>query len=68
VHRLFKQSIKLSNFLEKGTQIRDGHAAIDVCIADSSMCIEHIIIPVRHRVRLIRRLKIEGSVKPNSET
>jgi hypothetical protein len=32
------------------------------------MCIEHIINPVRHRVRLIKRLKIEGSVKPNSRT
>jgi hypothetical protein len=37
-------------------------------VADSSMCIEHIINPVRHRVKLIERLKIEGNVKPISET
>jgi hypothetical protein len=28
------------------------------CVTDSSMYIEHIINPVRHRVRLIRRWKI----------
>jgi hypothetical protein len=67
VHWLSKRTSKLSNFSEKGTQRRDDGAAIDICIADSSMCIEYIINPVRHRVRLIRRLKIEGSMKPNNE-
>jgi hypothetical protein len=37
-------------------------------VADSSMCIEHIINPVRHQVKLIIRLKIEGSMKPISGT
>jgi hypothetical protein len=37
-------------------------------VADSSICIEHIINPVRHRVKLIRRLKIEGNVKLVSGT
>jgi hypothetical protein len=62
---MVKQTIQL---FRKGTQRRDGRAAIDTCIADSSMCIEHIINPVRHRMKLIRRLKIEGRVKPNSGT
>jgi hypothetical protein len=38
---------------------------LSIYVTDSSMCIEHIINPVRHRVRLIKRLKIEGSVKTN---
>jgi hypothetical protein len=67
MHQLSRRSIKLSNFLEKCTQRRDDHAAINTCV-DSSMCIEHIINLVRHRVKLIKRLKIEGSVKPVSET
>jgi hypothetical protein len=62
--RLSRQISKLSNFSEKGIQRRDGRVAADTCIADSSMCIEHIINPVQHRVKIIRRLKIEGSVKP----
>jgi hypothetical protein len=66
VRRLSRQSSKLSNFSEKGTHGRDDRAVIDTCIADSSMCIEHIINPVRHWIRLIRRLMIEGSMKPNS--
>jgi hypothetical protein len=37
-------------------------------VADSLMCIKYIINPVRHRVRLIKRLKIEGSMKPNCGT
>jgi hypothetical protein len=37
-------------------------------VTDSSMCIKHIINPVRHQVKLIRRMKIEGSVKPISGT
>jgi hypothetical protein len=32
-----------------------------MCISDSSMCIEHIINPVQHGIRLIRRLKIEST-------
>jgi hypothetical protein len=37
-------------------------------VADSSMCIEHIINLVWHQVKLTIRLKIEGSVKPISGT
>jgi hypothetical protein len=55
-------------FQKKGTQRRDGRAAIDMYVAHSSMCIKHIINPVQHRKRFIRRLKNKGSVKPNSET
>jgi hypothetical protein len=60
VHRapiiqMIKQTIQL---LEKGTHRCDDRAAIDTCIADSSMCIEYIINPVRHWVKLIKRLKI----------
>jgi hypothetical protein len=61
-------SSKLFNFLEKGTQRRDSRAAIDMCIADSSMYIEYIINPVRHQVKLIRCLKNEGSMMSINET
>jgi hypothetical protein len=39
---------------------------LSTCVVDSSMCIEHIINLVWYRVKLIIRLKIEGSVKPIS--
>jgi hypothetical protein len=58
MRRLFKHASKLSNFLEKGTQRHDSHTATDKCIANSSMCIEHIINIVNHRMKTIRRLKV----------
>jgi hypothetical protein len=39
---------------------------LSTCVIDSSMCIEYIINPVWHQVKLIIRLKIEGRVKPIS--
>jgi hypothetical protein len=63
-HRLSRRSSKLFNFLEKGTQRRDGRATIDMCIVDLLMCIKHIINPLQHRLKIIRRLRIEGSMKP----
>jgi hypothetical protein len=66
--QLSKQTTKLSNFSEKDTQRCDDCAAADTCIVDSSMCIKHIINPVNHRVKIIRRLKIKGSVKPIRRT
>jgi hypothetical protein len=41
---------------------------MDTCIADSSMYVEHIINPVQHWVKITRRLKIEGSMKPIRRT
>jgi hypothetical protein len=61
--RLSRRSSKLSNFSKKGTQKYNGRATMDTCIADPSMCIEHIINPVQHRIRVTRRLKIEDSMK-----
>jgi hypothetical protein len=53
VHQLSRQSGKLSNFLEKkGTQRHDIHTIIDTYIMDSSMCIEHIINSVLHRIEI----------------
>jgi hypothetical protein len=63
LRQLSRWSSKLCNFLEKDTQRRDNRVAIDMCIADSSMCIEHIINPVQHRVKIIIGLKIEDSMK-----
>jgi hypothetical protein len=55
VCRLSRQSSKLSNFSEKGTHRHDGRATINTCIAESSMCIEHIINLVQHWVKHSRR-------------
>jgi hypothetical protein len=43
-------------------------AAQDTCIVDSSMCIEYIINPVQHPIKITRMLKIEGSMKPIRRT
>jgi hypothetical protein len=56
---LSRRTSKLSNFSLKGTQWRDGRAAVDTHIVDSSLCIEYIINLVQHRVKIIRGLKIE---------
>jgi hypothetical protein len=36
---------------------------MDTCITNTSICIEHIINPVQHQIKITRRLKIEGSMK-----
>jgi hypothetical protein len=42
---------------------------LTTCVLWSRQCVsKHIINPVRHRVRLVRRLKIEGNMKLNSGT
>jgi hypothetical protein len=53
-----------TNFSAKGTQRGDSHATFGTCVADSSMCIKHIINPLQHRVKVIRRLKTEDSMEP----
>jgi hypothetical protein len=63
MHQLSRRSSKLANFSEKATQIHDGDATLDLYIADSSMCIEHIINPAQLQIKITRRLKIEGCMK-----
>jgi hypothetical protein len=58
---MVKQTIQLSR---ESTQRCDGRAAINTCIVDSSVCIEYIINPVQHWVKIIKGLKIEGIMKP----
>jgi hypothetical protein len=60
-----KQTIQL---FRESTLRCDGRAAIDTCIADSSMRIKHIINPMQHWIKITRRLKIEGSMKPIRRT
>jgi hypothetical protein len=52
----------LSNFSVKSTQRCDSRATFDTYVADSSRFIEHIINLLQHRVKVIRRLKIEDSL------
>jgi hypothetical protein len=58
----------MSNSLEKNMQRCDDHAAFVTCIAESSRCTEHIINPLQHRVKVIRRLKTEDSLKQFNES
>jgi hypothetical protein len=59
---LSRWSSKLSNFSVKSAQRCAGRAASDTCVADSSRFIEHIINPLQHRIKVVRRLKTEDSL------
>jgi hypothetical protein len=63
VHQLSRQSSKLSNFSEKGTQIRDDRAAVDMYCRLINMYRTYHQPSATLGKKVIRRLNIEGSVK-----
>jgi hypothetical protein len=67
VHRLSRWSSKLSNCPEKV------HGDVTTTqlltrVADSSRCVESIINQLQHRVKHVKILQIEDSIKPIGES
>jgi hypothetical protein len=63
MHRLSRQSSKLSNYPEK-VQRDVTVVQLLTCVADSSRCEEHIINPPQHQKECIRAVKNEDNMKP----